>query len=73
LRLQPDERASLAELARTGIEFKRTEAHPGRGGRQRHRLTARNKEWHDSNKIASPKARILQNVTMPVRYAFSLS
>jgi len=73
LRLQPDERASLAELARTWIEFKRTEAHPGRGGRQRHRLTARKKEWQDSNKIASPKARILQNVTMPVRYAFSLS
>ena len=55
LRLQPDESAIFAELARTGIEFKRTEAHPGRGGR--HESVYLNTEWGDSNNIAGLIAR----------------
>jgi len=36
LRLQPDEGAIFAQLAGRRIELKRTKAHPGRAGRQRH-------------------------------------
>jgi len=55
LRLQSDKGAIFAKLAGRWVEFKRTEAHPGRGGR--HESVYLNTEWGDSNNIAGLIAR----------------
>src|SRR6516225_4992689 len=46
LRLQSDESAIFAKLTGRWVEFKRTEAHPGRGGRHESVLPEpENTEW----------------------------
>src|SRR5215469_11310871 len=61
LRLQSDESAIFAKLTGRWVEFKRTEAHPGRGGRHGSAyLNEENPECGDSNKIAGFIARTVQ-------------
>ena len=65
LRLQSDESAIFAKLTGRWVEFKRTEAHPGRGGRHESVLPEpENTEWGDSNNIAGLIARTFKKPSM---------